>query len=537
MFVNISTDESKTGGNICLEEAQKLLLRGKREEAVKCALSGGDHALALLIASLCGPVTYHTAARYYIQKTIKSGTPLHTAMALFANQIQTPEEADELTANFWKDRAESVGESWQYHLATVLSNQTRGWKNVLTSLGDELIRTGYVDAAHFCYLVSGRPISHHSNNSSCLVLVGCDHKIKEHVALMTKEAWEAYLRTEALEWAKRKGNPNAVISTLQPFKLRYAILLADFGFEETAKLYVESIRKCTGLYPASPIQSKVAHTYPNEFVKSLDVFEDRLCVSLGVPNGNAPIVKQTSKLANVLSKIASKPKEDESFHEAMNTETSFFDDSNEDANASFVSASSHITTLSHATKSGQHKPNNTTNISMPTMMSTVTEAPEDLLPKEKIKNTPHLDDKTLSTPNSSRRGNDLSPEVISKSTTPRVPLSYEKNKAQALRSKNAKPSVGTPSHGIVEAPKSAPPFSSTPSTMTTPVERKPKNEAPSSGSSKLNSERVQFFLHYRYSNSIFFQAGLSEDGSQRSCILTQLLQMKVQKWKPITIKS
>jgi len=46
---------------------------------------------------------------------------------------------------------------------------------------------------------------------------------------MTVEAVQAYERTEAFEWAKRRGNPNAAIPAVQPFKLKFAMLLADFG--------------------------------------------------------------------------------------------------------------------------------------------------------------------------------------------------------------------------------------------------------------------------------------------------------------------
>ena len=66
-----------------------------------------------------------------------------------------------------------------------------------------------------------------------MCLVGCDHVVPVDAALMTPEGVAGYERTEAYEWAKRKGNPNAAIPSLQPFKLMYAMLLADMGLDET----------------------------------------------------------------------------------------------------------------------------------------------------------------------------------------------------------------------------------------------------------------------------------------------------------------
>jgi hypothetical protein len=493
----INTAAGEVGGNACLEQTQSLLLRGKREEAVKCALSGGDHALALLIASLCGPNTYHTAARYYIQTNLTPGTPLHTATSLFANQIQSPEEAEDQMANFWNDRAESLGESWQHHLATILSNQTRGWKKVVTALGDELLYAGRTHAAHFCYLVSGRPITAHTDTSSRLALVGCDHRVKMHVALVTKESWEAYMRTEALEWAKRKGNPNAAITTLQPFKFRYAVLLADFGFEQMAKMYIDSIRKCTGLYPTSSAKatkSKTTNIYQKDFANSLDVFEDRLCVSLGVPNVNVP-PKQTPKLglASVLSKIVPKSvaaKEDEIFHEATKTETSFVDDANEDPDLSFVSATSNIldvtanslaTARSSHSKYGQSK--STAATPAPSLMSPLKET-EEKAPRQDSDVTNAPQPSFMTTP-VVKRSDYIALNASYKS--PQMPNLSGGNETEPLFGNKMNRSEATPTKTkIGEAPKSAPVTMSTPSSMSTPVDRKPKNEQPpSSGSSKL----------------------------------------------------
>ena len=496
--------ETQQESSSCLSEAQQLLLRGKREEAVKCALSGGDHALALLIASICGPNTFHTTAKYFIEKNLKPGTPLHTATGLYANQIQSPEEAEDQATDFWTERSGSLNKTWQYHLATILSNQTRGWKKVVTSLGDELLYAANTSAAHFCYLVCGRPITQHTDPTSRLVLLGCDHRIKNQVALLTDASWEAYLRTEAYEWAKRKGNPNAVITTLQPFKLRYAILLADFGCEEIAKSYLDSIRKCTGLYPGAPDNAgkqRSMHIYSPNFIQALDVFEDRLSISLGVPSKNA--VKRMSKLglSSVLSKIVPKsmaPKLDDSFGDPVFNNASFDDandQDNDDINMSFVSASSNLldTTVNTLGTARSTMGNSTADMNAPPMMSTVNEGIQEVpspQKQEKSKPLPMF----MSTPVQNPPTSYSESEVLS---SPYIPSLNGDEKSQQLGRKQLQYAAATPiklseSKQKPSTPASFP-LTATPSAMSTPIDRKPKNEAPSSASSKYyDSSQSQF---------------------------------------------
>ena len=127
------------------------------------------------------------------------------------------------------------------------SNQTSGWQQTVLSLGDKLLQLDQVHAAHVCYLVSFCHFGPPSNVATRLVLLGCDHVIGMHRMLMTPEMIVGYERTEAFEWARRRGNRRMIIPTLQPFKLRYAELLADFGHEELAREYLLSIRSCIGL--------------------------------------------------------------------------------------------------------------------------------------------------------------------------------------------------------------------------------------------------------------------------------------------------
>ncbi len=50
-------------------------------------------------------------------------------------------------------------------------------------------------------------------------------------------------RTEVFEFGKRAGNSQSNLPTFQPFKLMYAMHLADMGFISQARKYVEAISK------------------------------------------------------------------------------------------------------------------------------------------------------------------------------------------------------------------------------------------------------------------------------------------------------
>jgi len=327
--------------------------------------------------------------------------------------------------------------------------------------------------------VSGRPITLHTDPSSRLVLVGCDHRIKRHIALVTPESCEAYLRTEALEWAKRKGNPNAVITTLQPFKMRYANLLADFGFEEIAMRYIDSIRKCTGLDSSDNTKgarAKSAHLYPDDFVGALDVFQDRLCVSLAIDNTNKSRSKRKLGFKGVLSKIVppsviSKP--EEAFHDAPATGVSF-DDIHDEVNVSFMTATSNLhEAIATSRIVDPPKPNQPMHANS---MSTVVEKPDE--------RTYHTMEPLVGKANDGSLKNEQKPMFMASPFKPSQ--SVHEIKATPVSRHTAAVSQETEANqSIPKAPKSEPiKLNTSAPTAETPSNRRPKPEAaPSSASS------------------------------------------------------
>ena len=279
---------STTLPTLDLTEVQDLLLRGERESAVSEALTQKNYALALVIASMCDRTTYRITARRFADEALPVGSPLHTATLLFSDNLEVPDD-DELLdpygksvrrKSFWYDDAiyGNLIESWREQLASIMCNQTAGWERIVVSLGDRLLQLGQCHAAHVCYLVSFGQFGPPSKVTTRLALLGCDHRNPMNQMLMTPQSIQSYERTEAFEWARRRGNRKTHIPSLQPFKLRYAELLADFGYEELAREYLMNIHSCIGLSSDNKTSdSPGAATQDSNFIESLKLLDDRIC--------------------------------------------------------------------------------------------------------------------------------------------------------------------------------------------------------------------------------------------------------------------
>ena len=142
----------------------------------------------------------------------------------------------------------------------------------MRELADRLALIGDLVSSHFCHMVSGANVEA-PNPHAKLVLLGVDHNVGANASLLSRESLKAFQRTEAFEWAKRKGNANACIPSLQAFKLMYAINVADYGYTEVALGYVKSIKTLIE-------RSGGVGKYSPAFINALDVFEDRVSVCM-----------------------------------------------------------------------------------------------------------------------------------------------------------------------------------------------------------------------------------------------------------------
>jgi len=281
------SSEDITRDRDALERVESLLLHGKREEAVEAAVSGNHFGLALLVAGMCGGKTFQNATKKFADKALLSGSPLYTLALLFSGNFEPPPDSAlekiGLMPTVWSNSTTALLHSWKQHLCAIISNRILGWDRIVLSLGDRLLELGDIKAAHCCYMVCGCPLSSVLNSSSRLTVIGCDHLVPMDAALLTQEGLAAFERSEAYEWAKRKGNPDALIQTFQPFKLAYAMFLADLGYREEAEDYVKSIRKCSASLQSQLVDFKkekpasVWNLSQKElFPIFLDEFENRL---------------------------------------------------------------------------------------------------------------------------------------------------------------------------------------------------------------------------------------------------------------------
>mmetsp|Transcript_15205 Transcript_15205/g.31354 ORF Transcript_15205/g.31354 Transcript_15205/m.31354 type:complete len:596 (-) Transcript_15205:105-1892(-) len=247
------------------------------------ALRERQFALALLVAGMCGHETYQTAAKEFCENSLVQGSPLHTVAVMFC----APSQVNETSALFGD--ADRLQRSWKSHLAGIINNRIPGWESAVLALGDRLGEAGCFEAAHFCYMVSGIPISTPVQRGSKWTLVGCNVSPAD-VILRTDASIDAFLRTEAYEWAKRRGNANANIKALQAFKALYAVRLVEYGFLEDAMGYAASALECLGepirkqtstiVEPTKPLGLAVLSTDKRALVAALHVLHNRLQICL-----------------------------------------------------------------------------------------------------------------------------------------------------------------------------------------------------------------------------------------------------------------
>jgi hypothetical protein len=281
---------------------QKKLVVGEREEAIDEAIASGEFAMALLVGAMCSREKYQYASRQYAEKVLIPGSPLHTVAMLYTGQLMPPESGS--NTSFWGGNSVELCRTWRTHLAAIICNRTTGWDRIVLSLGDRLLDLGETHAAHFCYMVCGCPVASPLRPDARLTLLGCN-LVPADVTLNTVGSIEAYTYTEAYEWAKRCGNPNAAIQSLQPFKLRYAMLLADLGYEEAARRYIQSILNCIGASmadisatgdPPGPLSLCILSADRSELLASLGLFEERLVSRNLMDIGGIPEPERDSQL-------------------------------------------------------------------------------------------------------------------------------------------------------------------------------------------------------------------------------------------------
>lgn len=233
-----------TGGDErAVVQFEELLMSGRRGEALKLAVDAKLWPQALLLAGHLGGNHHQETLAAMAKTTCKVGSPLHTlemVMAGLAHEL-TETAAPSPHGAAGAPVATPVREllpRWREHVAILCGNPANGSAFVLRALGDELWQRNDLFASHVAYILAKeRPIPYALNSRLCLL--GADHR-KYPRTYATPQAIQL---TEMLESALVGGNSQAHMPSLLPYKLMYAIALADVGKLKQALAYVEAILK------------------------------------------------------------------------------------------------------------------------------------------------------------------------------------------------------------------------------------------------------------------------------------------------------
>ncbi|XP_017335824.1 protein transport protein Sec16B isoform X1 [Ictalurus punctatus] len=236
---SFNTSDFLTGNVLSNEETSeqsiqnytKLLLAGRKKEALESAMRSGLWGHALFLASKMDSRAYNTVLSRFTG-SLSPSDPLQTLFQLLSGRI--PAVAMSYSKEKWGD--------WRPHLAVILSNETGDsalhYKSIV-NLGDILASRGLLHAAHICYLTARTPFGWYTNKTQHLVLLSSSHS-----ASFADFCHNSAIRcTEVFEYCQRLGNPSFIIPSFLVYKFLYACRLLDCGLFSQAFHYCELVAK------------------------------------------------------------------------------------------------------------------------------------------------------------------------------------------------------------------------------------------------------------------------------------------------------
>ncbi|XP_066521121.1 protein transport protein Sec16B [Hoplias malabaricus] len=214
-----------------LHNYTKLLLAGRKKEALESAMRSGLWGHALFLASKMDSRAYTTVLSRFTG-SLAFSDPLQTLFQLLSGRI--PTVATCYSKEKWGD--------WRPHLAVMLSNETGDsvihCKSIVT-LGDTLASRGLLHAAHICYLTAHSPFGWYTNKADRLVLFGSSHSVS-----FAEFCQNSSIHcTEVFEYSQRLGDPSFFIPSFQVYKFIYACRLLACGMASQAFHYCEVVAK------------------------------------------------------------------------------------------------------------------------------------------------------------------------------------------------------------------------------------------------------------------------------------------------------
>lgn len=240
-----------------LSQMESLLMAGQRKEAVDLAVQEKMWTHAVVIASGMDRTTWREVVGQFVTDEFDQGGPSHqglkVAYHLFSGQepkttydLFRPKTSLSSTSSQGEDGGSLTIVQWRKSVATILANRNSGDSATLTAIGDGLKMAGWIEASHFCYLLSPltSPMEGYDNSSARLTLLGANSPeastlyLRDLDHIMLSEVFEYALSLQPMV----KGTETYHgLAFLQPYRLIHAYLLAEMGEVKRAIRYCDSI--------------------------------------------------------------------------------------------------------------------------------------------------------------------------------------------------------------------------------------------------------------------------------------------------------
>lgn len=223
------TSFSSENSEKALQSYTKLLLAGRKKEALEEAMSSGLWGHALFLASKMDNRSYTTVLNRFTGQ-LTASDPLQTLFQLLSGRI--PSVATCCGNEKWGD--------WRPHLAVMLSNETGDLavqQKAIVTTGDTLASRGLIHAAHVCYLTASVPFGVFTQKAERWVLLGSSHR----QSLRDFATNSAIQCTELYEYCQTLVDKSFAIPSFQVYKFLYASRLLDCGLSSQAFHYCEVV--------------------------------------------------------------------------------------------------------------------------------------------------------------------------------------------------------------------------------------------------------------------------------------------------------
>jgi hypothetical protein len=241
-----------------VDQLRQHLLRGEREKAVWEAVDKRLWAHAILISNTVSKDLYKQVIQEFVQKEVRTAGENTESLAalyeVFAGNFE--ESIDELVPPSARAGFQMVSTSasnapsksgvegldkWRETLGLILSNRSNDDEQALIALGKLLAGYDRAEAAHICFIFarSRSVFGGIDDPASNIVLLGSNI----HKEPLTHDL-EPILLSEVYEYGLSLHTSSVTANSvphLAAYKLQHAIVLAEYGYRESAIQYCDSI--------------------------------------------------------------------------------------------------------------------------------------------------------------------------------------------------------------------------------------------------------------------------------------------------------